>query len=98
MFKHVVMWKLKSIPENREKNELLVELRNALNSLNGKIPGVIKIEAGIDESNSEFSYDLLLIGTYEDKAAFENYRTHPEHEAILPLFKNLDLERAVIDY
>jgi hypothetical protein len=98
MFKHVVMWKLKSVPQGREKSELLVELRDALNSLNGKIPGVIKIEAGINTLEGEFSYDLLLVGTYSDKEAFENYKTHPEHEAILPLFKGLELERAVVDY
>lgn len=92
------MWKLEEIPENKSKEEILSELKEALVNLNGKIPGVIKIEAGINEAENDFAYDLLLVGDYESKSAFENYKIHPEHEKILPLFKNLKLARAVIDY
>lgn len=92
------MWKLEEIPSGRKKEEILLELKAALNNLNGKIPGVIKIQAGINEIENEFAYDLLLIGDYESKDAFEKYKIHPEHEKILPLFKELKLARAVIDY
>jgi len=74
MFRHIVMyWFHEPTKENLE------EAKNRLLSLQGKIPGLISAEVGMDEVHSERSCDLCLHMVFESRQALENYRTHPEH-------------------
>ena len=59
MIKHIVMWKLKENAHGNTKHENAVLIRNKLESLNGKIEGLIKMEVGIDFSNTENSCDIV---------------------------------------
>jgi len=91
MIKHIVMWKL------RDKADA-VEIKARLEALNGKIPGLIKIEAGIDFLGSEQSADVVLYSELESRAALEAYQAHPEHQAVVPLIKGAAIARTVVDF
>ncbi|MFQ5345089.1 MAG: Dabb family protein [Mariprofundus sp.] len=91
MVKHIVMWKLKSKTD-------AADIKTRLEALAGKIPGLLKIEAGIDFLESEQSADLVLCVELENKQALEVYRSHPEHQAIVPVIKAAAISRTVIDY
>ena len=91
MIKHIVMWKL------RDKADA-VEIKTRLEALNGKIPGLIKIEVGIDFLASEQSADVVLYSELESRAAMEAYQAHPEHQAVVPLIKGAAIARTLVDY
>lgn len=98
MIKHIVMWKLLEQAEGNSKAKNAQLAKAKLESLNGKVPGLLKLEVGIDFSCSETSMDLMLYSEFEDRAALERYQQHPEHVAVFPFMKAIRSERRVVDY
>ncbi|MEJ5284216.1 MAG: Dabb family protein [Brevinematia bacterium] len=98
MIKHIVMWKLKesAFGNTKEKNALLI--KEKLEALNGKIPGLLKLEVGIDFSQTPESSDIVLYSEFESRDALNNYQSHPEHKAIIPFVAEVREERRVVDY
>jgi len=95
------MWKLKDISEGQSKNENALKLKNMLEDLNGKIPGLIKLEVGIhikDSKSDEDDCDVILYSEFEDIKSLESYYPHPEHVKIIPFAKAIRKERRVINY
>jgi Stress responsive A/B Barrel Domain len=91
MVRHIVMWKL------RDKSEA-APLKQRLEALNGKIPGLIRLEAGIDFLASDQSADLVLVAELENRAALDAYQAHAEHQTVVPLIRSAALSRTVADY
>ncbi|RLL50081.1 Dabb family protein [Mariprofundus sp. EBB-1] len=91
MIKHIVMWKL------RDKADA-TEIKIRLEALNGKIPGLLKVEVGIDFLASGQSADVVLYSELESRQALEAYQTHPEHQAVVPIIKAAAIARTVVDY
>ncbi|MDQ6952805.1 MAG: Dabb family protein [Mariprofundaceae bacterium] len=91
MVKHIVMWKLK----NKADSEII---RDKLNDLMGKIPGLLNIEVGIDFSDNDADFHMVLVAELENKEALEAYRIHPDHQAVIPLVQTACIDRAVVDY
>jgi len=85
------MWKL------RDKSQA-PELKARLEALDGRIPGLLRIEAGIDFLASEQSADLVLIAELADRAALDAYQSHADHQAVVPLIRDAALSRNVVDY
>ena len=100
MIKHIVVWKLKNEAEGRSKQDNAVELKRQLENLNGKIPGLLHLEVGINlaENNPGDESDVILYSEFEDMASLKAYHTHPEHQKIVPFAKSIRNERRVIDY
>ncbi len=98
MVKHIVMWKLKDQARGNVKRVNAKLIKEKLESLNGKIPGLLKLEVGIDFSNSEESRDIVLYSEFESKDDLKNYQNHPEHKAIMPFICEARDERRVVDY
>jgi len=96
MFKHVIMWKVEESPI--AKKETCEKIKELLESLNGKIPGLINIGVGINTLEAENTFDVVFTGTFESKEAYIAYGQHEEHAKIVPFFKELKLERAIVDY
>jgi len=91
MIKHIVMWKLR----NKADAEII---KDNLEALAGKIPGLLKVEVGIDFSDSEQSADVVLYSELESREALAAYQNHPEHQAVIPLVKAAAVSRVVVDY
>jgi len=91
MIKHIVMWKLR----NKADAEII---KDNLEALAGKIPGLLSVEVGIDFSNSEQSADVVLYSELESREALAAYQAHPEHQAVIPLIKAAAVSRTVVDY
>ena len=78
MVKHIILWTLKEEYSADEKNEIKAGIKEGLESLAGKIPGLvdIKVNTGrLDSSNA----DVMLDSTFESEEALKGYSTHPEH-------------------
>lgn len=81
MVKHIIVWTLKEEFSADEKIEIKKGIKEGLESLQGKIPGLLDIKVytdGLDSSNS----DLMLDSSFEDAASLKGYSTHPEHVAV----------------
>lgn len=74
MIRHIVLFKIKE-----EYHPDIPQLVQHFLNMKGRIEGMIDLEAGSDILHSERSYDLALITTFVDRAAFEAYQTHPVH-------------------
>ena len=98
MVKHIVFWKLKAEAHGHSAGENARAIKAKLEALQGRIPGLLKIEVGIDFGQSDSSCDLALYAELESRAALDAYQTHPEHKAIMPFIAESRSERRVVDY
>ena len=81
MVKHVILQNLKETLSDAEKEAVKKGVKEGLESLIGKIPGLVDIKVhtvGLPSSNA----DMMLDSTFESAEALKGYSTHPEHVAV----------------
>ena len=81
MVKHIILWQLKDELSTEEKKEVKRGIKEGLEGLKGKIPGLLEIKViteGLVSSNAE----VMLDSSFEDEEALKVYATHPEHVAV----------------
>lgn len=81
MVKHVILWTLKDELSDEEKVSVKKGIKEGLEGLKDKVPGIIDIKVninGLDSSNA----DLMLDSTFESEDALKGYAVHPEHVAV----------------
>lgn len=81
MVKHVILWTIKDEFSDEQKSEIKKGVKEGLENLKGKIPGLIDIRVninGLESSNA----DMMLDSTFEDEASLKGYAVHPEHVAV----------------
>lgn len=98
MIKHIVFWKLKAEAEGGTAAENARKAKRMLENLQGKIPGLLLIEVGIDFLRSPDSSDIVMYSEFENQEALESYHHHPAHEAIKGFIGAIRSERRVVDY
>ncbi|MBQ1171455.1 MAG: Dabb family protein [Lachnospiraceae bacterium] len=81
MVKHVILWTLKEELSKSEKEEVKKGIKEGLEGLAGKIPGLLDIKVNIDGLSSS-NADLMLDSTFENEEALKGYAVHPEHVAV----------------
>jgi hypothetical protein len=97
MIRHIVFWRLKGdSPE--EKAKLAAEIKTALESLNGKIPGMTFLQVGFDFGKTPESSDVALYSEFVSREALDAYQQHPEHVKIMPFIRESRIERRVVDF
>ena len=79
MVKHVILWKLKD--EVVDKEAVKRGIKDGLEGLKGKIPGLVDVTVRI-EGLASSNADAMLDTTFESEAALKGYATHPEHVAV----------------
>jgi hypothetical protein len=78
MVKHVIVWILKDEYSDTEKADIRKGIKEGLEGLKGKIPGIVDINVyteGLESSNG----DLMLDSTFESVEALNGYTVHPAH-------------------
>ncbi len=98
MIKHIVMWKLKDKANGLDKAGNARAMKEKLEALRGRIPGLLELEVGLDFSASEGSCDVVLYAALASRQALKDYQAHPEHQAILPFVREAVSERRLVDY
>ena len=77
----MIIWTLKDTLTAEEKATVKQGIKEGLEGLAGKIPGLLDIRVqteGLPGSNA----DLLLDSTFADEASLKGYAVHPEHVAV----------------
>lgn len=78
MVKHIILWQLKDELSGQEEEKVKREMKESLESLSGKIPGLIEIKVQT-ESLSSSNADIMLDSTFESEEALKGYSIHPDH-------------------
>ena len=98
MLKHIVMWRFVDGAEGKSKEEHALWMKEHLEALVGVVPQIRTLEVGINCCQSETSYDAVLISTFDNKEAMEQYKVHPAHVAVAEYCKKVRESRVDIDY
>ncbi len=98
MVKHIVIWRLKPEAHGRTAAQNAQSIKEKLESLRGRVPGMLRLEVGLDFSREESSGDLVLYSEFETRDALNAYQVHPEHEAMKPFILEARSERRLVDY
>ena len=78
MVKHIIVWTLNDGYSVSEKENILKEIKEGLEGLKGKVPGIVEIKVEINPLESS-NTDLMLDSTFENEDALKGYAIHPNH-------------------
>lgn len=99
MIRHIVMWKHQDQFTQEEKEEHAKIIKERLEALKEKIPGVISVRVITDLLPSSSGHaDLILDSTFESVEALNNYQVHPEHVKVSAYIGSVVMNRICIDY
>lgn len=97
MIRHIVMWKVAG-DNNAKRLGACRLIKEQFESLAGKIPGLLHIEVGIDESRIDYASDVVLLSHFESPEALQAYAEHPAHAAVQKVLLGLRIARQQVDY
>ena len=82
MVKHIILWKLKD-----EHNSASIKsgIKQNLEGLIGKIPGLLEISVQTDSLTSS-NADVMLYSVFESEEALKGYAVHPDHVYVADTF------------
>lgn len=75
MVKHIILWKLK---EEYNNGEVRQGIKNGLEGLMGRIPGLMEIKVETDKLGSS-NADVMLYSVFESEEALKGYSVNPLH-------------------
>lgn len=98
MVKHVILWKLKDGIRGEEKEKVLSDMKQHLEALVGKVPGLLRLTI-VTEPLASSNADVMLDSELSDEAALKGYQSHPEHVAVANTYVRPFMEvRLCMDY
>lgn len=98
MVKHIILWTLKEKFTAEEKKEIRKGIKENLEALVGKVPGLVSVLVRTEYLPSS-TVDVMLDSTLESEEALKAYRVHPAHVAAADTFvRPYIATRACIDY
>ena len=98
MLKHIVMWRFVEGAEGKSRQEHALWMKEHLEALVGIVPQIRSMEVGVNCYPSDTAYDVVLISTFDNKEAMDQYKVHPVHVAVSEYCKKVQECRVDIDY
>lgn len=81
MTHHIILWKLKEDLTAVQKEEIKKNIKEGLEGLAGRIPGLLNIKVHIEGLPSA-NVDLMLDSLFDSPESLKGYSVHPEHVAV----------------
>jgi len=98
MIKHVILWTIKDEYGLEQKENIKREIKEGLEGLKGKIPGLLDIKVNINPLSSS-NCDLMLDSSFEDENSLKGYAVHPAHVEVADnKVRPFTSSRTCIDY
>ena len=98
MIRHIVLFKVRGA-DAEERLEASGRLRDALEPLVGKVPGLLSLHVDADGTDIPGHWDAALVSEHESWEALATYQGHPEHVAVLDgVGAEVVLDRAAVDH
>lgn len=79
MVKHIILWTLKDEFSDSEKETIKNNMKEALEGLMGKIPGLLDMKIYTKGLETSKNAEVMLDSSFESFEALKNYSVHPEH-------------------
>ncbi|MCG8632445.1 MAG: Dabb family protein [Desulfobacterales bacterium] len=98
MINHIVMWRFKDTARGKTKTENMAEFAAMLENLVGIIPQIRHLEVGTNVIDSDTASDVVLNSRFDSLEDLDLYNTHPEHQKVIALAKEVVAERRAVDY
>jgi hypothetical protein len=98
MVKHIVFFKLKAQANGATKAENARSIKEKLEALRGRIPGLRHLEVGLNFAAGDAAWDIALYSELESREALERYQNHPEHQKAAEFIGSVRESRALVDY
>jgi heme-degrading monooxygenase HmoA len=95
--KHIVMWNLRGDDAAARARNIAL-LKAEFESLRGRIPGLLHLEVGVDDSRIDYACDVVLVSEFESRQALADYAQHPEHLRVRSALGELRSARHQVDY
>jgi hypothetical protein len=97
MIKHIVMWNVRGDDAAARAHNIAV-LKAEFESLRGRVPGLLHLEVGVDDSRIDYACDVVLYTEFESREALAGYAQHPEHLRVRRALGELRTARHQVDY
>ena len=97
MVKHVILWTLRSEFTEEEKATARAEAKRRLESLNGKLDGLVSLRVITDRLPSSTA-DMMLDSVFTDREALASYATNPLHLEAAGYVRSVVASRACLDF
>lgn len=97
VIKHIVMWNVRGDDAPTRARHCAL-LKAEFESLRGRIPGLLHLEVGIDESRIDYACDAVLVSEFASREALAAYAEHPEHLRVRRALGDLRIARHQVDY
>lgn len=78
MVRHIILWQLRDEFSVEEKETIKAGIKEGLEGLKGKVPGLLDIYVQT-EALSSSNADVMLDSSFEDEESLKGYSVHPEH-------------------
>ena len=97
MIKHIILWKLKGELREEEKGAVKAEAKKRLESLNGKIAGLVSLVVETEGLPSSTA-DMMLDSVFTDVESYQAYRVDPLHQEAAGYVRSVVESRLCLDY
>lgn len=91
MVTHIVLFKFANLEDAHAARDKLLGMK-------GKVASLLDIEAGVDFTRSERSYELGLITRHGSREDLEAYRVDPVHLEVAGFIKDRHSGAAAVDF
>ena len=94
VIKHIILW---NFQEGKGSEEDKLKIKNELEGLKDKIPGIIKIEV-VTTPIAGSNADIMLNSTFESIEDLNNYQVHEEHFKVAEFVRSITCNRMCMDF
>jgi hypothetical protein len=99
MVKHIILWTLNPELTQEKKNAVKAGIKEGLEGLVGKVPGLISVKVQIDGRLESSNADVMLDSTLESEEALKVYAKHPAHVAVADTkVRPYTVQRSCLDF
>ena len=99
MVKHIIIWTLNPDLTEAEKATVKAGIKEGLEDLVGKVPGLISVNVQISGRLASSNADVMLDSTLESEEALKGYAVHPDHVAVANTkVRPYTVQRACLDF
>lgn len=97
MVKHIIIWNFKEGFSDSENRSNALKVKEGLEGLKGKIPGLLSIKVTVDLLPSSTG-NILLYSAFESEEALKGYQVNPEHVKVAQFVRAVTQNRRCVDF
>lgn len=99
MVKHIILWTLDSALTEEKKMSVKKAMKEGLEGLVGKVPGLVSAKVYIDGRLASSTADVMLDSVLESPEALKAYATHPDHVSVADtMVRPYTVQRVCLDF